>query len=108
MVSLHLPETERRSAVRWISPEPGLWEATRRGEPIGAVRRRNGSYHATSGRGRDLGSFDGLDAALSVVDGTGDPSADPRRRGVLTVVLCAIIGGSAVGAVVLVVALFRG
>lgn len=108
MVSLHLPETERRSAVRWISPEPGLWEASRRGELIGTVRRRDGSYHATNARGRELGSFDGLDAALSVVDGTGSPSGGPRRRGVLTVVLCAIIGGSAVAAVVLGVALFRG
>lgn len=108
MVSLHLPETERRSAVRWISPEPGVWEASRRGELLGAVRRRNGSYHATNARGRELGTFDDLESALNVVDGTGNRPGDPRRRRVLTVVLCAVIGGSAVGAVVLGVALFRG
>jgi len=108
MVSLHLPETERRSAVRWISPEPGQWEASRRGEPLGAVQRRNGSYHATNARGRELGTFDDLESALNVVDGTGNRPGDPRRRRVITVVLCAIIGGSAVGAVVLGVALFRG
>lgn len=94
--------------MRWISPEPGLWAASRRGAAIGAVQRRNGSYHATNARGRDLGSFEDLASALSVVDGTGNPSGDPRRRGVITVVLCAIIGGSAVAAVVLGVALFRG
>lgn len=108
MVSLHQPATARRSTVHWISPEPGVWVATRRGEHAGTVERRNGSYHATNGRGRELGSFDDLDSALTVIDGFESRSRVARPRGVVMVALWVIIGGSALGALLLGVALYRG
>jgi hypothetical protein len=84
-----------------------MWVATRRGENAGTVARRDGSYHATNGRGRELGSFDDLESAMDVVDGTGRSGIE-RPRGVVLVALWLIIGGSTIGVLLLGFALFRG
>jgi hypothetical protein len=97
-----------RSEVRWMSPSSGTWRATRRGEPVGTVERVEGSYRATSARGRGLGVFDDLDSARAVIDRRAErPAVAPARVSVVTAVLWGVIGGAATVALVLVVALFR-
>lgn len=78
-----LPGTDDRFEVRWMSPAPGLWVATRRGEHAGMVERLDGVYHARSARGRALGSFPDLDTALAVIGGGDRPDA---RLGAATLV----------------------
>ena len=57
-----------RSNVRWLSPSSGLWVATRHDEYAGMVERLNGRLGARDALGHDLGSFDDLDSAMTVVD----------------------------------------
>lgn len=91
-----------------MSPSAGTWSATRRGEPVGTVERVDGSYRATSARGRSLGVFDDLDSARAVVDRRAERrAATPAGVSVVTAVLWGVIGGAATVALVLVVALFR-
>ena len=84
-----------------MSPERGLWVATRRGEYAGMVERLDGVYHARNPLGRELGSFEDLDSARHTIDGQ---SVDDRAtsRGVITKVLWAV------NAVAVVVALGLG
>jgi hypothetical protein len=97
-----------RSEVRWMSPSAGAWTATRRGESVGSVERVNGSYRATSARGRQLGEFDDLDSARAVIDRRAERRAAASGGvGVVTAVLWGVIGGAATVALVLVVVLFR-
>lgn len=90
-----------------MSPSAGTWSATRRGEPVGSVGRVNGSYRATSARGRELGVFDDLDSARAVIDRRAERRAEaPAGVGVVTAVLWGVLGGAAIVALVLVVVLF--
>jgi hypothetical protein len=91
-----------------MSPSAGTWSATRRGEPVGTVERVDGSYRATSARGRSLGVFDDLDSARAVVDRRAERrAATPAGVPVVTAVLWGVIGGAATVAVVLVIVLFN-
>ena len=88
-----------------MSPERGLWVATRRGEYAGMVERLDGAYHARSARGRELGSFDDLDSAREVIDGgSEDASTDSRR---LTTLLWVINAAATAVALGLTFALLR-
>jgi len=90
-----------------MSPSSGTWSATRRGEPVGTVERIDGSYRATSARGRGLGVFDDLDSARTVIDRRAERSAATQGVNVVTAILWGVIGGTATVALVLVVVLFR-
>ena len=99
-----------RSAVRWMSPAAGLWVASRPGaaadlEYAGMIERSDGMYHARSARGRALGSFEDLDSAQAVVAAGADDSRGAPRG--VRATLCAVLGGSALGAFALALALVR-
>ncbi len=65
--TLEAEPTSTRS-LSWLSPASGLWVATGRGEHAGMVTRVDGAYHATDGRGRDLGRFPELTAAFDAFE----------------------------------------
>ena len=84
-----------------MSPERGLWVATRRGEYAGTVERLDGVYHARNALGRELGSFEDLDSARHTIDGQ-NVDVIVTSRGLITKLLWAI------NAVAVVVALGLG
>lgn len=90
-----------------MSTAPGVWVASRRGEHVGTVERLSGAYHATNASGRALGSFDDLDSACDVIDGTQRRPVVSRTDSVVKAVLWGVIGGGAAVALLLVIALFR-
>jgi hypothetical protein len=94
--------------VRWMSPSSGRWVASRRGDTLGTVERIDGSYRATSARGRGLGVFDDLDSARAAID----RRAQRRPRGadrvsLVTALLWGVIGGATAVALVLLVTILR-
>ena len=93
------------SDLTWMSPERGLWVATRSGEHAGVVERRDGVYHARNAHGRAMGSFDELDAARSEVAGRRDRRS--ASRGVITKVLWAVNAVAVACALALAFVLFR-
>lgn len=91
-----------------MSPSSGTWTASRRGEAVGSVERVDGSYRATSARGRQVGVFDDLESARAVIDRRAERrAARPTGVSVVTAVLWGVIGGATAVALVLVFALFR-
>jgi hypothetical protein len=54
--------------ISWMSPESGLWVATRHGEFLGMIERNEGRYLASDSHGRTRGSFEGLAEAQFAVD----------------------------------------
>jgi hypothetical protein len=68
-MTLEWARADRRLSVQWLSPSSGLWVGTRDGEHAGIVERVDGAYRARDARGRDLGVFDNLESAWSVVEG---------------------------------------
>jgi hypothetical protein len=70
-MTLEWARGDRRLSVQWLSPSTGLWVGTRDGEHAGIVERVDGAYRARNARGRDLGAFDDLGSAWSVVEGNG-------------------------------------
>lgn len=97
------PRPER--AVNWYAPTAGLWVATRGGDHAGRVERIDGVYHATNGRGRSLGWYPDLTAALIAVDG-GEKEPFGQRPGVRAA-LWAVNGAAAAAATALAIALIR-
>lgn len=97
-------EAEPASArsLSWLSPASGLWVATVRGEHAGMVTRVDGAYHATDGRGRDLGRFPELTDAFE----RGDRVPGEAHRGVRSV-LWALNLAAAAAVAALVIAVVR-
>ena len=62
------PAATAGAGIRWMSPESGLWVATRDGEFLGMIERTDGRYHASDAHGRPRGSFEGLGDAQFAVD----------------------------------------
>ena len=82
-MSLEWARADRRLSVQWLSPSSGLWVGTCDGEHAGTVERVDGAYRAQDPRGRDLGTFDDLGAAWSVVES----GAEVRARSLLARIL---------------------
>lgn len=56
------------NGTQWMSPEHGLWVASRHGEFLGMIERADGRYRASDSRGRPRGTFEGLAEAQFAVD----------------------------------------
>lgn len=56
------------TGTHWMSPEHGLWVASRHGEFVGMIERTDGRYRASDSRGRARGTFEGLAEAQFAVD----------------------------------------
>ena len=103
---LQRPAEGQLSDVNWMSPERGLWVASRRGEHAGMVERLDGLYHARNARGRELGSFDDLDSARRSIDGHAyDPPGASRQ--LITRLLWAVNAIAVIVALALGIALVR-
>ena len=66
--------------LRWMSPEHGLWVASRDGEFLGMIERIDGRYKASDARGRSRGVHEGLAEAQFAVDRERDEVSQERRE----------------------------
>jgi hypothetical protein len=80
------------TGTHWMSPEQGLWVASRHGEFLGMIERADGRYRASDSQGRARGTFEGLAEAQFAVDRE-KGATDDRRELVLlraTIVLAGL------------------
>jgi len=82
------------TGIHWMSPESGLWVATRQGEFLGMVERTGGQYRASDSRGRSRGNFEGLGEAQFAVDRQRDKRSAAGREA-LALRVTIILGGLA-------------
>lgn len=75
-----------------MSPEQGLWVASRHGDFLGMIERADGRYRASDSHGRARGTFEGLAEAQFAVDREGAASSDRREVTMLrtTIVLAGL------------------
>jgi len=85
------------SLVTWISPDRGLWVASRGGEYLGMIERSDNRYFPTDAKGRSVGTFDDFTAAQIAIDHD-DLSFDyDRRERIITRITIGLAAFSALG-----------
>jgi len=89
-------ELDSPAGIHWMSPESGLWVATRKGDYLGMIERLDGRYLASDAKGRGRGSFEGLAEAQVAVDGE-DVAAHDRREILMLRATIALTGLTTLG-----------
>jgi len=85
------------SLVTWISPDRGLWVASRGGEYLGMIERRDNRYFPTDAKGRSVGSFEGFTEAQIAIDRDNLGVDVDRRERIITRITIGLAGFSALG-----------
>jgi len=83
--------------VSWMSPDRGLWVASRGGEYLGMIERRDNRYYPTDSKGRSAGTFDDFTAAQIAIDRDNLGFDLDRRERIVTRITIALAGFSALG-----------
>jgi hypothetical protein len=87
-----------------VAGERGTWIAERNGELIGRVTRVDTGYVSTTGRGKKLGLFTGLDPAVDAIEARAD-HRDVRQAFAWSAVF--LVGLAAAGCVVSIIRLLQ-
>jgi len=85
------------SLVSWMSPDRGLWVASRGGEYLGMVERRDNRYFPTDAKGRSVGSYEDFTAAQIAIDHDNLTVDLDRRERIITRITIGLAAFSALG-----------
>jgi hypothetical protein len=96
--------TRESSATSLVAGERGTWIAERNGELIGRVIRDETGYVSTTGRGKTLGLFTGLEPAVDAIEARAD-HRDVRQAFAWSAVF--LVSLAAAGCVVSIVRLLQ-
>jgi hypothetical protein len=83
--------------VSWMSPDRGLWVASRGGEYLGMIERRDNRYFPTDAKGRSVGSFEDFTSAQIAVDRDNLSFDFDRRERIITRITIGLAAFSALG-----------